>query len=172
MEANNPATEITLSWKFDTDLPLGLNLKLFDKTRNQIIDMLDCWQYIFRKLNTETQPNFQIITGNNDFINQQLSALEANYPEKFQLFQNYPNPFNSECIIQYNLNHASKIQLGIYNVTGQVVRILVDEQKAAGFYTIQWNGTNTQNETVVSGVYFCVLKSDIFSEKIKLIMLR
>ena len=54
-------------------------------------------------------------------------------PEKFELFQNYPNPFNPTTTICYQLTNDSRVTLKIYNVLGQEVRTLIDEQKQAGY---------------------------------------
>jgi flagellar hook assembly protein FlgD len=64
------------------------------------------------------------------------------------------------------------VQLGIYNLMGQIVKILVNEQKAAGVHKIQWDGTNEQRQAVVSGVYFCVITAGPNTAKMKVILLR
>ncbi len=75
----------------------------------------------------------------------QTSAL----PRKFALMQNYPNPFNPSTTIRYELPSASKVVIRVYNLLGQVITTLVDEQKQAGVYTVDWNAA-----MISSGVYF------------------
>jgi len=62
---------------------------------------------------------------------------------------NYPNPFNPSTTISYTLPEAGAVQIKIYDILGREVAKLVDEQKSAGKYTVQWNGSN-----YASGIYF------------------
>jgi flagellar hook assembly protein FlgD len=63
--------------------------------------------------------------------------------------KNYPNPFNPPTTISYTLPEAGDVQIKIYDILGREVAKLVDEQKSAGKYTVQWNGSN-----YASGIYF------------------
>ncbi len=76
-------------------------------------------------------------------------------PENFQLGQNYPNPFNPSTTIPFALTTSTPlhIQLKIYDILGQEVRILVNEPKTAGQYEIVWDGRNASGEAVASGIY-------------------
>ncbi len=83
-----------------------------------------------------------------------LSSVEGDgkvLPKEYQLFQNYPNPFNPSTTIRYSLPKTANVSLRIFNTLGQEVAVLVDEQKVAGFYQVQWNAK------VPSGMYFCRL---------------
>ncbi len=70
----------------------------------------------------------------------------------FQLFQNYPNPFNPETVISFKLPARSFVNLKIYDVSGKVVETLINEERAAGVYSVHFNG-----ESLSSGVYFYML---------------
>lgn len=84
----------------------------------------------------------------------QISARVA-APEHFQLAQNYPNPFNPETRIKYQLPVNSQISIWVFDIKGQMVRKLIDQKmKAAGFYSITWDGRNDAGKAVSSGVYF------------------
>jgi len=67
----------------------------------------------------------------------------------FQLQQNYPNPFNPSTTIRYQIPEAGRVTIKIYNILRQNVATLVNEQKPAGDYSVEWNASN-----VPSGVYF------------------
>ena len=73
----------------------------------------------------------------------------------FSLYQNYPNPFNPETVIEYQLlGYASSVRLRIYNVTGQEVRTLVNQEKQIGSYRVRWDGRDDGGKVVPAGVYF------------------
>ena len=70
-------------------------------------------------------------------------------PHKFYLFQNYPNPFNPTTKISYSLPTSRHVELSLYNMLGNEIYKLVDEQKNSGNYMIQFDGSKLS-----SGVYF------------------
>ena len=67
----------------------------------------------------------------------------------FALGQNYPNPFHPTTIIEFSLPRSGSVRLKVFNVLGEVVAMLVDEELNVGTYTTQWNASG-----VASGVYF------------------
>lgn len=93
-------------------------------------------------------------------------------PTEYKLFNNYPNPFNPSTTIKYSVPTVSKVKLSIYNMMGQLVKVLVNETKAPGFYNVEWNGTNENNSQVSSGIYFYRFESDNFVENNKMILLK
>ncbi len=74
-------------------------------------------------------------------------------PEHFSLEQNYPNPFNPTTKIKFALPERGHVILSIFNVMGQKIRTLVDEQKAAGYHSIIWDSKDDFGNEVASGVY-------------------
>lgn len=80
------------------------------------------------------------------------------YPTEYVLEPNYPNPFNPTTRIRFGLPGSSQISLKIFNVQGQLVRILSNEALSAGFHELVWDGTNEQGQQVSSGVYFYMLQ--------------
>jgi hypothetical protein len=102
---------------------------------------------------------------------QELTEKEI-IPAKFQLSNNYPNPFNPETQIEYALPRNCQVNLIVYNVLGQKVRILVDEFQSAGYRTIHWDGKDDHGAEVASGIYFYWLKAVDFSETRKMILLK
>jgi len=101
-------------------------------------------------------------------IDENLSSL----PEGFLLFQNYPNPFNPNTTIKFTIpavetGHAPSVQLIVYDVLGNEIATLVNEEKPAGVYEIEWNA-----DGLPSGVYFYQLKTDGFVETRKMILMK
>ena len=90
----------------------------------------------------------------------------------FHLEQNYPNPFNSETMINYQLPHASEMEISIFNLLGQKVTTLVNATQTAGFHKLVWNGKDMLGQPVSSGAYFYQLKIGKFMLVKKMMLLR
>jgi hypothetical protein len=76
-----------------------------------------------------------------------------------KLYQNYPNPFNPTTNIMFDLSQGSPVKLNVYNIKGQLVQRLVDTSLTAGTHRIVWNGKDSNNRQVGSGVYFIRIES-------------
>lgn len=89
------------------------------------------------------------------------------------LFQNTPNPFNPRTTVRYQLGTKSHVTLGIFDVTGRLVRTLVDKAQVAGEYTIAWDGSTDAGEAVSSGVYWARMNTaDGFEASTKMVVLK
>ncbi|MDP2207399.1 MAG: FlgD immunoglobulin-like domain containing protein [Bacteroidota bacterium] len=75
-------------------------------------------------------------------------------PTGYLLRNNYPNPFNPNTTLRYQIPVESKVTLRIYNILGQEVNTLVNDEQSAGFKSIEWNSINNMGNAVASGVYF------------------
>jgi hypothetical protein len=75
------------------------------------------------------------------------------------LFQNYPNPFNPSTTISYSVSSPGTVILRVYDVTGHLVKILVNEPKSAGVHRVTWDGRDLHGQSIASGVYFLRLDS-------------
>ena len=92
---------------------------------------------------------------------------ELNTPLVFNLYQNYPNPFNPITTIKYSIPELSKVRLTLFNLLGEEVTTLVNEEKNTGNYTVDFNADN-----LPSGVYFYQLKAGNFVETKKMILIK
>lgn len=100
-----------------------------------------------------------------------------NLPQDFNLGQNYPNPFNPTTKIQFRVESLEfgdplHTTLIIYNILGQRVRALVDEELPPGDYQVIWDSKDDRGDKVPSGVYFYQLKSSNISEARKMVLMR
>ena len=93
-------------------------------------------------------------------------------PRSFSLSQNYPNPFNPSTTIEYSLPVRSKVTLSVFNILGQQVTTLVDEEQPAGTHAVPWDGTSDSGNGVASGVYLYRIKAGGFSDTRKMILLK
>ncbi|MCK4352013.1 VCBS repeat-containing protein [candidate division WOR-3 bacterium] len=72
----------------------------------------------------------------------------------FKLFQNAPNPFNQKTEIRYQISDVSKVSLKIYDLTGRLIRTLVNEPQKPGLYQVKWDKYDNKSKPVASGIYF------------------
>jgi len=88
-------------------------------------------------------------------------------PREFILSQNYPNPFNPSTIIRYEIPERGFVTLKVYDVLGNEIATLVNEEKSIGSYAVEFNATGLPN-----GIYFYQLQAGSFVETKKMILLR
>jgi len=102
-----------------------------------------------------------------------LSETDETIPSvETLLLQNYPNPFNPDTTISFLLEKTSFVNLDVFNVKGQLVKVLVANYKTAGKHHILWNGVDNQGIPVTSGVYLYRLKIDNYTQTKKMVLLR
>jgi Divergent InlB B-repeat domain/FlgD Ig-like domain/K319L-like, PKD domain/Calcineurin-like phosphoesterase len=90
-----------------------------------------------------------------------LATAASAIPSAFQLEQNYPNPFsqiprfagNPSTVINFSLPFSGKVNVNIYDATGQLVHTLVDEEREAGQHAVRWDGRNRSGAAVAAGIY-------------------
>jgi len=86
-------------------------------------------------------------------------------PPGFELFQNYPNPFNANTTIRYQLPETGIVDLRIFNIKGESVMTLVNQQiKPKGIHTLAWDGRRENGEFVASGIYLLKLSAGDFTQ--------
>jgi len=96
------------------------------------------------------------------------------HPGHFALESNYPNPFNASTLITYSLprQNGGIVELAVYNVLGQKVRQLLQQEQVAGTYQVAWDGRDDQNNILTSGVYLVALSTNSLRETRKILLLR
>ena len=96
-------------------------------------------------------------------------------PLRFCLEANVPNPFNPSTVISYTVpagTSAGNVQLKIFDISGRLVRTLVDESQRPGVYTVTWNGVDQFGAPVASGVYLYRLQAGEQVQARKLLLVR
>jgi photosystem II stability/assembly factor-like uncharacterized protein len=88
-------------------------------------------------------------------------------PGNFTLYQNYPNPFNPVTNLGFGISKSGFVTLKVYDVLGNEVAVLVNENKAPGYYNIQFDGSNLS-----SGVYYYRLESKGFVQTKRMMLLK
>ena len=178
--ASVSANVVTLSWSTATEL----NNRGFEIERSS--DKIDWRTNGFKEGNgTTSEPqnysfNDDLSDITSDRLYYRLKQLDFNGsfeysntievvvpPSEFLLSQNYPNPFNPSTTISYQLPVNSFVSLKVYNVLGNEVASLVNEQKQAGEHEIEFNASG-----LGSGVYFYTLKAGNFIQSKKMLLLK
>ncbi len=101
-----------------------------------------------------------------------ISDVEDVPSYAYDLGQNYPNPFNPVTSIQFTMKEKGFVTLSVYDVTGRLVKTLVNNVRDAGRHEVLWDGRDEKGFKVASGVYFCRMNADQYSDTKKLIILR
>jgi hypothetical protein len=96
----------------------------------------------------------------------------AEIPSAMSLSRNFPNPFNPSTRIKFSLSRRSHVRLLIYDVSGRLVRVLIDETRQAGTYGTAWNGKTEKGHQAASGVYFCRMEAADYKRSMKMVLLR
>jgi hypothetical protein len=89
-------------------------------------------------------------------------------PQSFLMSQNYPNPFNPSTTIEYSLPEAARVSIDIFNMQGQKVRTLVDQQQNSGVHRISWNGTDQKSVAMPTGLYVYQIKAQTAEKTISI----
>jgi len=102
-----------------------------------------------------------------DFLTRVMHHRQIHSPESYKLLQNYPNPFNAGTIISFYVPKKSHVSLILYDITGQVVTEIVQSEYNAGYHEIQYNAS-----ALASGIYFITMRSGIFFDVKKSVLLK
>lgn len=163
---DEPAEQV-LVYTDDTVRGSGdISFQLINNQRN--IEQISDYEVL--NPNTGLYINGNLYAGRIDFAQVKIpnDGNQNNTPELHILkADNYPNPFNPSgagrsptTIIEFSLPNDSKVQLSVYNLKGQKVRTLLKSDMLYGTHTAIWNGKDTNDKSVASGVYFFKLKTD------------
>jgi hypothetical protein len=167
---SDPAHDVKLSFSFGTGnyqrqftVPCNaapgyydlLTAIWYDKNNNNIIDGSDF------VVSTKLTPNAINISPIG------INIISTEIPKEFNLFQNYPNPFNPETQIRFDIPRSSNVVLTIYDGIGKEIAVLVNEELRPGEYSVDWNANN-----IPSGVYFCKIRAENFTDTKKLVVLK
>jgi len=144
------------------------------------LEFIRAYEYWFQGQNISTPDIVMLrilnwLTGSSDVFD--LEDQGSASPKSFELYQSYPNPFNPSTIIRFKvkgdrLKVPIHTTLKVYNILGQVVRMLIDEEITTGVYQVVWDGKDGSGKEGSSGIYFYQLKVGEYSEVKKMVLLR
>lgn len=113
----------------------------------------------------ETLDDIWLIRLDSDVVG--IDRNEIVYLNFYNLSQNYPNPFNPNTTIRYSIPNQSKVIIKVYDILGNEIKTLVNEEKQMGSYELEFDAS-----TLTSGIYFYQLKADNYIETKKMILLK
>ena len=158
---SSPKKEVKFSMVWGTYESLYRNMRQFR-------DSLEAKKYTYNWSELPEGHSWGLWRANIDFMLEYIfpyTATSVNeglnvFPDKFELHQNYPNPFNPNTVISYQLSVSSKVSLKVYDVLGNEVAMLVNEEKPAGKYQVRFNTQPTTNHAqLASSIYLYQLKA-------------
>jgi len=98
---------------------------------------------------------------------------DNNLANNYKLFPAYPNPCNPSTTIQYNIPAKCFVNLKIYDIKGNLIKIITNENKSAGQYKIEWHGLDSNNNQVGNGLYFFNLTTSTgFTQTQRIVLLK
>lgn len=93
-------------------------------------------------------------------------------PRRYELHQNVPNPFDQRTAIRFAVPTAGRVNVQVYDLSGRVVRELVNDDRRPGFYTVTWDAYDNAGRRVPAGVYFYELRAADKSIERKMLYLK
>jgi len=131
----------------------------------EIYDIFGVVDFSYDSFRVEPRYSSDIITSSS--IQEEIVNLDFN-------LYNYPNPFNPTTTISFELNteNTENTEIGIYNLKGQIVKQLVSNQVSAGQHSVIWDGTDSNDQPVSSGIYFYKLISRDYQQTKKMLLLK
>jgi len=102
-------------------------------------------------------------------ITTDIASLENQIPTEYNLFQNYPNPFNPTTKIYYSIISPGDVKIIVYDSNGKEIAILVNEQKAIGNYSVEFNSDKYK---LASGIYFYKIQAGEFVDTKKMVLIK
>ena len=101
-----------------------------------------------------------------------VHEMGSGIPDGYELSQNYPNPFNPDTRIHFSVPERAHVTISVYNVIGQLVAVLADDEFSAGARYVTWDGTGFGGRALPSGVYVYRLSSKNFTEARRMVLLK
>jgi hypothetical protein len=135
---------------------------LFDERLGNAIKLSDDLE--IRIASNVKDNNYRLLIGTQKFIDANNENL---IPTEFALFQNYPNPFNPTTIIRYSVPTLSNVSIKLYDLLGNELGTLTNEEKAPGNYEVEFEAKD-----IASGVYIYKLQAGSFTQSKKMMLLR
>ena len=162
---------VQFSAAVDGSIPPEISVAVLDiQTRKIYTDVLVNPFTIDERLNLAYELKF--VAGDPAYVESMLLNILSQIPSEFALGQNYPNPFNPITRLDYLLPRRSDVSIRVYNMLGQEIITLLEQEQSYGKYSVLWNGLDKSGKQVASGVYFTELKAGSIRKTRKMLLLK
>jgi len=149
--------------------PETLSAGLWDERDQVWINLKNDSLYYFISARNDPVRRFQLFAGSSRFMAENSQSGIATAAD---LLQNYPNPFNGQTVITYQVVKEGKVEIAIYNLLGQKIRVLYSGIQTCGRKQRVWDGRDESGRIAASGVYLIKMDGPDFSAQRKMIFLR
>jgi len=167
----------------EKDGPVDFQIHPIDEPKNNIVvALVDLQQKVAYRDIMETGLmiaekatvgyDLKMVVGESEFVENEIQRILNGMPTEYALGYNYPNPFNANTRLDYSLPIRSHVSIRLYNMLGQEVAVLVNEEQPYGNRQVVWNGLNKQGSTAASGVYIAEFKAGSFLATRKMILMK
>ncbi len=117
-----------------------------------------------------------VITGQTTTANFMLYGVSSDDPSappsNTALLGAFPNPFHPRTSIRYSIRESVPVSLEVYNLKGQLVRVLVEEVTETGYHAAVWDGRDDEGRPASSGIYLCRMQAGAYSRNIRLVLMK
>jgi len=138
----------------------------YQLTANEKVDIAGYWQ------NGDVWMIDVDISNTNPIQWKEIPNIDDNLPDKYELGNGYPNPFNAQINIPFALPEASDVKISIYNMMGQKVMDIIDDNIEAGYHNVVWNADGSDGRILASGVYFVKMEAANYLETRKIVLMK
>ena len=156
LRIDNPISEID-SLRAVLDLEIVLQLAAMEEDKRPLTTKYVQYQYpdiqVFDVMHSNNWDMYNRALRQND---QETNSVIAPTP---QIQSNYPNPFNPSTTIAFSIPETGRVRVSVYNIKGQKVKDLLNTEMTRGNHRLVWDGRDTNNRNVASGIYFIKLES-------------
>ena len=128
----------------------GTSSQFSKYTYNDNVSNLNADKAVYRLKQIDLDGSFK--------YSKEIEVTIVNGPKEYTLFQNYPNPFNPTTTIKYALPFESNVKISVYNITGQLIKVLVNSEQPTGNHEVTFS-TNSNDVQLSSGIYFYTIEA-------------
>jgi len=169
---NISKSDVNLTFNNLASVPDIFQIKLISTNLGLNLDLRKKNFYCYQPHAIQPKQTFRLVVGTADFIDSNDLGIEK-LPKDFSLSKNYPNPFANSTTIHYALPQQTQLTISIFNILGELVKIVKQESgQPPGYHCVNWDGTNQQGIPVSNGLYFYQLKASNFCKTMKMILIR
>lgn len=115
--------------------------------------------------------NFNLVSNPGDVQSTEVKDI-TELPSSYRLLNNYPNPFNPSTKIAFEIPQSENVSLKIYNIRGELIRTVTNENLPAGYFEKYWDGKNDNGKEVSSGIYIYRLTAGKFDRSARMVLMK